>query len=499
MGAERRGEGEAREEGELVRQRREKLARLREAGRDPFQITRYPRTHSAAEIHEGFASLDGREAKVAGRLVAQRRHGKATFADLRDGSGTIQLLFRADRLGEDRYRELAELDDGDLIGVEGTVCRTRTGEVTVAAGKYELLAKALRPPPEKWHGLRDVEVRHRQRYLDLIANEDARRFFTVRSKVIRSLRRFFDERGFLEVETPMMQPIPGGALARPFVTHHNALDIDLYLRIAPELYLKRLIVGGMEKVYEIGPVFRNEGISTRHNPEYTLVEAYQAYADYRDMMELVENMVAEAALEALGSAKIKWEGREVDLTPPWRRAGLFELLKEHAGVGARELGTAEEARQACQRLGLPAGEGLALSTMVNNIFEARVQPSLFAPTFVMDYPTAISPLAKARADDPRVAERFEPFIVGMELGNAFSELNDPEEQRRRFEEQARSRAAGDLEAHPMDEDYVRALEYGMPPTGGLGLGVDRLVMVFTGAVSIREVILFPHMRPQGQA
>jgi lysyl-tRNA synthetase class 2 len=492
-----RKEGEAQaNEGDLVRQRREKLESLRSAGRDPFQVTRFDRTHLAAEIHEGFDSLEGETARVAGRVLAQRRHGKATFADLQDGSGQIQLLFGLDRLGEDRYRELSEVDGGDLLGVEGPIFRTRAGEVTVEVTAFTLLAKALRPLPEKWHGLRDVEIRYRQRYLDLISNEDSRRVFTVRSKVISSLRGFFEERGFLEVETPMMQPVPGGALARPFVTHHNALDIDLYLRIAPELYLKRLIVGGLEKVYEINRSFRNEGMSTRHNPEYTMLEAYQAYADYHDMMELVEGMVARAAQEALGTTEVEYDGHKVELSPPWRRVALFESIREKAGIDPQRLESVEEARKVCSELELPAEPDVALSTMINNIFEGFVQPSLIQPTFVTDYPTAISPLAKACPDNPRLAERFEPFVAGLELGNAFSELNDPEEQRRRFEQQAESRAAGDAEAHPMDEDYVRALEYGMPPTGGLGLGVDRLVMVLTGAPSIRDVILFPQMRPQ---
>lgn len=489
-------EEDGREESEPIRQRREKLAHLRESGRDPFRITRFERTHLAGEIRACFDSLAGSNARVAGRLMAWRRHGKTSFADLQDVSGRLQLLFRVDRLGEAGYQRLSELDTGDLVGAEGTIMQTRTGEISLDVSDWVLLAKALRPLPEKWHGLRDVEVRYRRRYLDLIANEEVRRTFVVRSKVIASLRRFFDERGYLEVETPMMQPLAGGALARPFVTHHNALDIDLYLRIAPELYLKRLIVGGLEKVYEINRVFRNEGISTRHNPEYTLLEAYQAYADYRDMMGLVEQMVSQAAEAALGRLSIEWNGSQIDLSPPWRRAALFDLIEEKSGVSARELATPESAREVCGRLGLPAGPELALSTMINNLFERFVQPSLIQPTFVTDYPTAVSPLAKARPDDPRLAERFEPFIGGLELGNAFSELNDPEEQRRRFEEQARSRAAGDAEAHPMDEDYIAALEYGMPPTGGLGIGVDRLVMLLTGAQSIREVILFPQMRPR---
>jgi lysyl-tRNA synthetase class 2 len=484
-------------ERDLVRQRREKLRRLRESGRDPFRSTRFDRTHLAAEVHSAFESLEGTAARVAGRLVAQRRHGKVTFADLRDASGAIQILFRVSDLAEGSYERLGELDDGDLIGVEGNVLRTRAGEVTVAASEYVLLAKALRPPPEKWHGLRDVETRYRQRYLDLIANEESRRLFAVRSKVMRALRAFLDERSFLEVETPVMQAVPGGALARPFLTHHNALDIDLYLRVATELHLKRLVVGGMERVYEIGRVFRNEGVSTQHNPEYTLLEAYQAYADYRDIMQLTESMVARVAEEVLGTLTVTYQGQEVDLTPPWHRVGLVEAIVERTAAAPEELQSEEAARRLCERLELPADPELRLSTMVNNIFERFVQPTLIRPTFVMDYPTPISPLAKAHPDRPELTERFEPFAGGMELGNAFSELNDPDEQRRRFEEQAQSRVAGDEEAHPMDDDFLLALEYGMPPTGGLGIGIDRLVMLLTDSPSIRDVILFPHMRPVG--
>jgi lysyl-tRNA synthetase class 2 len=494
---EERPPGGARDEGELVRQRREKLARLRVAGRGPFRATSFPRTHLAADIHARFASLEGQSVRVAGRVTALRRHGKAAFADLHDASGRIQALFRINQLGEDKYREALELEGGDIVGVEGEVLRTRAGEVTVEARDFALLAKALRPLPEKWHGLRDVEVRYRQRYLDLIVNEEARGVLVVRSKVVAALRRFLDELGFLEVETPMMQPVPGGALARPFVTHHNALDIDLYLRIAPELYLKRLVVGGLEKVYEIGRVFRNEGISTRHNPEFTMLEAYQAYADYQTMMGLIEGLVKRAAEEALGATSIEREGQTVDLARPWQRLGYVEAIQERAGLTPEQLATEEAARQVCAARGLPAEEGTPLSTLLNNLFERFVQPTLMQPTFVLDYPTAISPLAKARPDRPELAERFEPFIMGYELGNAFSELNDPEEQRRRFELQVSYRAQGDLEAHPMDEDFIRALEYGMPPTGGLGLGVERLVMVLTGAPSIRDVILFPQMRPEG--
>ena len=489
---------ESPQEGDLVRHRREKLARLREAGRDPFHVVRFDRTHLTIEISQDFDSLEGAEVRVAGRLMGLRRHGKATFADLQDGSGRVQLLFRQNRLGEERYQELELLDVGDLLGAAGAVMRTRAGEVTVEVSQYDLLAKALRPLPEKWHGLRDVEARYRQRYLDLIVNEDSRRAFLVRSKVISSLRRFFEARGFLEVETPMMQPVPGGALARPFITHHNALDIDLYLRIAPELYLKRLVVGGLEKVFEISRVFRNEGISSRHNPEFTMLEAYQAYTDYQGMMDLFEEAVVTAAREALGTPRVEYQGREIDLTPPWRRVRLWDAISEKSGLDPERLESAEEARTACAELDLPAGPELALSTMLSNLFERFVQPTLIEPTFIIDYPTAVSPLAKARPDNVRVAERFEPFVAGLELGNAFSELNDPVEQRKRFEGQARARVAGDVEAHAMDEDFLLALEYGMPPTGGLGLGVDRLVMLFTGAPSIRDVILFPQMRERAE-
>jgi len=497
VGEEREGQAE-RDEGDLVWQRREKLARLRQAGEDPFQQTRYDRTHELAAIRRDFQSLTGKTVRVAGRLIRRRRHGKATFADLQDGSGTIQLLFRVNQLGEEQYATLGELDDGDLIGAEGEVMETRSGEITVSVSGYILLAKALRPLPEKWHGLRDVELRYRRRYLDLISNEDARRVFEVRSRVIGSIRRFLDERGFLEVETPVMQAVAGGALARPFITHHNALGIDLHLRIATELYLKRLVVGGIDRVYEIGRVFRNEGMSTQHNPEYTLLEAYQAYADYRDIMELTESMVARAASEVLGTQTIVYQDREIDLTPPWKRVRLLESIAERANVGEEDMLSAESARGVCRRLGLPCDPDLHLSTMVNNIFEEVVQPTLVQPTFVTDYPTAISPLAKARTDDSSLAERFEAFAAGMELANAFSELNDPEEQRRRFEEQAKSRAAGDEEAHPMDEDFLMAMEYGMPPTGGLGIGIDRVVMLLTDVTSIRDVILFPQMRPEGR-
>jgi len=485
------------EEHELVRQRRLKLAHLRERGRDPFAVTRFERTHLAQEVSAGYCELEGQRVRVAGRLMSLRVHGKAAFGDLADISGSIQVYFKLDTLGAQQYALLDEVDIGDFLGVEGTVFTTRTGEITVAAERLEMLAKSLRPLPAKWHGLRDVETRYRQRYVDLAVNSEVRRVFVVRSHVIREIRHFLDFRGFLEVETPMMQPIPGGAAARPFITHHNALDIDFYLRIAPELYLKRLIVGGFEKVYEINRVFRNEGVSSRHNPEFTMLEAYQAYADYNDMMRLVEELIEHVAGEVLGEMSLTYQGKEINLSPPWQRMSLLDAIGEYAGVDPQRLMECASARQASRELGLPAGEELHLSTLINNIFEARVEPRLIQPTFVIDYPTAISPLAKRKPDNPELTERFEPFVAGQELGNAFTELNDPLDQRRRFEEQARERAAGDEEAHPMDEDYVRALEYGMPPTGGLGIGIDRLVMLLTDSASIRDVILFPHMRPEG--
>jgi len=487
------------EEHELVRQRRLKLERLRQAGRDPFSITRFERTHLAQEVSAAYCEIEGARVRIAGRLMSLRMHGKAAFGDLADISGTIQVYFKLDTLGAEQYRLLDDVDVGDYLGVEGAVFTTRTGEITVAAERLEVLAKSLRPLPAKWHGLRDIETRYRQRYVDLIVNPGARRVFVVRSQVIREIRHFLDFRGFLEVETPMMQPIPGGAAARPFITHHHALDMDLYLRIAPELYLKRLIVGGFEKVYEINRNFRNEGVSSKHNPEFTMLEAYQAYADYHDMMQLVEQLIEHIAGEVLGGMSLTYQGNQINLSPPWRRISLLDAIGEYAGVEPQRLMETESAREACRELGLPAGEELRLSTLINNIFEARVEPHLVQPTFVIDYPTAISPLAKRKPGNPELVERFEPFIGGQELGNAFTELNDPLDQRRRFEEQARARAAGDEEAHPMDEDYLRALEYGMPPTGGMGLGIDRLVMLLTDSASIREVILFPHMRPEGQA
>ncbi len=479
----------------LIADRRAKLARLRAAGQNPFAVTRVERTHTLAAVRAEFEALDGQAVTVAGRVLVLRRHGKATFADAHDGAGQLQWLFRKDDVGA-AYDLLDAVDPGDWLAVTGTVTKTKTGEVSVQAREFTVISKALRPPPEKWHGLRDPELRFRQRYLDFAYNEDARHAMQVRAKVVSSLRHTLEERGFQEVETPVMQRIPGGASARPFVTHHHALDLRLYLRVAPELYLKRLIVGGLDRVYELGRVFRNEGISARHNPEFTMLEAYQAFADYRDMMELIETLVSRAAQDALGTMRIKFAEYDIDLTPPWRRASMDELLREQTKFTIEDLLTEERAAAANTKAGLPVTKEATHATLVNNLFEALVQPHLVAPTFVYDYPAAVSPLAKPTPADPRLAERFEPFVGRLELGNAFSELNDPDIQRQRFEEQAAWRARGDEEAHPPDEDYVRALEYGMPPTGGIGLGVDRLLMLLTNAPSIREVIAFPLLRPE---
>jgi lysyl-tRNA synthetase class 2 len=406
-------------------------------------------------------------------------------------------MARINTLGQEAYERFGDLDVGDLLGVEGTVLKTRTGETTVEVRQFWLLAKALRPIPEKWHGLKDVEVRYRQRYLDLIANPSVREIFVKRALLLRAIRQFLDERGFLEVETPILQPVYGGALARPFITHHNALDMDLYLRIAPELYLKRLLVGGFERVYEIGRNFRNEGIDARHNPEFTMLEAYQAYADYHDIMRLVEELIAFVAQSVLGTTTITYQGHTIDLTPPWRRLSLMDALKEVTGVDFLAFRNDDErARAIGRQLGLSIEPTDHWGRVLDEALKKKVVPTLIQPTFLLDYPVEISPLAKRKPDDPTMTERFQGFIGGLEVANAFSELNDPLDQRERFEMQQRLRERGDVEAHPLDWDFVTALEYGMPPTGGLGIGIDRLMMLFTNSPSIREVILFPLLRPE---
>ncbi|MDI3269093.1 MAG: lysine--tRNA ligase [Bacillota bacterium] len=477
---------------DLEASRREKLEALKARGIDPFG-GRYEVTAHARELHERFSALEGRQVRVAGRLMALRSHGKVAFADLQDVTGRIQLYLRE---GEARGFDLLPLLDlGDLMGAAGTLMKTRRGEISVQVEELAFLTKALRPLPEKWHGLKDVDQRYRERELDLIANPEVREAFIARARIISVMRSVLDERGFIEVETPVLTPIPGGARARPFVTHHNALDLDLYLRIATELPLKRLIVGGLERVYEIGRVFRNEGISTRHNPEFTMLECYQAYADYEDMMKLTEEMVAEIAEKVLGSTKIIRQGVELDFTPPWRRVTMAQALEE-AGVPVGR-GNEEELFEEVKKRGGELPPYARAGHAWEFLFEELVQPYLIQPTFVLDFPIDISPLARERKDAPHLVHRFEAIVQGMELANAFSELNDPDEQRRRFQRQVEERLLGNEEAPPLDETYVRSLEYGLPPTGGLGIGIDRLVMLLLDQPSIRDVILFPLMRPKG--
>jgi len=475
-------------------ERVQKINFFKERNLDPYS-GRFSKTHSISEIKEREVDfLDKNiEVGVAGRIMALRRHGKAAFFDLQDSSGRIQVYIKKDILGEDKYLLFSKLDVGDLVGVKGVVFKTRAGELTVLARDLVLLSKCLRPLPEKWHGLKDVEVRYRKRYLDLIMNEKTRQVFFTRSRILREIRAFLDQRDFLEVETPMMQVIPGGALARPFKTFHNALQMELYLRIAPELFLKRLIVGGFEKVYEINRNFRNEGISTRHNPEFTMLELYQAYSDYQGMMELCEELLSSLVFRLNGGYKVVYQGLEVDFTPPWPRVYLVDFLREKLGLNVLDA-SYEELKNKARELEIAFDDKWDRGKFINEFLEKVVQPELINPTFVLDYPVEISPLAKAKVDDPRVAERFELFIAREEVGNAYSELNDPFEQRRRFEQQLLKREAGDVEAHLIDEDYIEALEYGMPPTGGLGIGIDRLVMILTDSPSIREVILFPILR-----
>jgi len=478
-------------------QRIEKLARIRERGIDPYPA-RVEYTHTAAQALEAFEGADDEErvrVKVVGRLVAIRVMGKSTFAHIADGSGRLQIYARRDVVGEETYDLLRhDLDLGDFVGVEGPLFRTRTGETTVQVQSLKVLAKTLRDLPEKWHGLRDVETRYRQRYLDLIANEETRDIFRTRSRIVTAVRRFLDERGFLEVETPILQPIYGGAAARPFTTYHHALDRTLYLRIADELYLKRLIVGGFDRVYEIGHDFRNEGISTKHNPEFTMTEIYQAYADYYDMMQLVEDLWSTVAREVLGTETLRYQGETIDLGSPWRRVTMRDAILAATGVDIVAYRDLESLWQAVRERDLAVGRQPTWGKMVDELFGEFVEPALIQPTFVLDHPVELSPLAKKKPEAPYLTERFELFIGGIECANAFSELNDPLDQRERFLSQRRDSEDGDEEAHPMDEDFVTAMEHGMPPTGGLGFGLDRMVMLFTDQASIREVILFPQLR-----
>jgi lysyl-tRNA synthetase, class II len=486
---------EAERPGDLLAERRAKLERLREAGVDPFPHS-FRQREEIAEVRRAHSGLSpGGETeslhRVAGRIVARRGHGKAAVLDLRDGSGQIQLHGRADVLTEENLKRLVALDLGDIIGVDGAAFATKRGELTLRIQDWVLLAKSLRPPPEKYHGLEDVETRYRRRELDLMANLETRRLFEIRSGAVTAVRRWFDERGFVEVETPVLQPLYGGALARPFTTHHNALDRDLYLRIATELYLKRLIVGGVDRVYELGKDFRNEGVSHKHNPEFTMLEWYEAYADYTDTAERLERLVAEVAERVLGTTRIEREGTEIDLAPAWRRITLREAIREHTGIDIAEHPSREELAAAMDSKPDPA-EGWG--KLVDGLLSKEVEPRLLQPTFVLDYPVELSPFAKAHRSEEDLVERWEAFVGGIEIANSFTELNDPDEQRIRFEQQVAERKRGDEETQPYDEAFVEALEHGMPPTGGAGLGIDRLVMILSGASSLREVILYPAMR-----
>ena len=475
--------------------RRDKLAEYEADGVYPFGQRFVVNAH-AKDIKDDFLNFEDQPVVLAGRLMTIRSHGKTAFANIRDLSGDIQVYFRKDVLGEDEYKHVKMLDMGDIVGVEGHVFKTHMGEITVKVSKLTLLSKSLRPLPEKWHGLKDTELRYRQRYVDLIVNPEVRDTFIKRSKIVAKIREYMMNDGFMEVETPMMHPIPGGAAARPFITHHNALDIDIYMRISPELYLKRLIVGGLERVYEINRSFRNEGIDNRHNPEFTMMESYQAYGNYEDAIRLTENIVAYCAQEVLGTTKITYQGTEIDLTPPWNRITMSEGIKKYTGEDFDAVETLEEARAIADRLNVEYGPNDGIGKIQNLCFEDYVEENLIEPTFVYGHPKEISPLAKLNREKPLTTERFEAFIYGRELANGFSELNDPIDQKERFEAQLKEREAGDDEAHRMDNDYVTALEYGLPPTAGLGIGIDRLVMFLTDSASIRDVLLFPLMKPE---
>ncbi len=478
---------------DLKQVRLDKLGELRDMGIDPFG-SRYERDCTAGKIQADFDQLDGQTVRIAGRIMSKRRHGKAGFANLQDLSGDIQLYFRKDDVGEEKYELFKKLDMGDILGIEGFVFRTQKGEISVHVHDFTYLSKSLNPLPEKWHGLKDVELRYRQRYVDLIVNPTVREVFIKRSLIIKEIRQYLDKKEFLEVETPMMHPIAGGATARPFTTHHNALDMSLFLRVAPELYLKRLIVGGMEKVYEINRSFRNEGISTKHNPEFTMLEIYQAYADFQVMMELTEDLVSSVMLKVNGTMIAEFEGQQIDFTPPWRRVTMLDVINEHTGLDFSLIKGDAEARQAAQQLGMEVKQTESRGEIINEVFEEFVEDKLIQPTFVYGHPVEISPLAKRNAANPEFTDRFEVFIMQREIANAFSELNDPIDQRGRFMKQVEKRAGGDVEAQMMDEDYINALEYGMPPAGGLGIGIDRLVMLMTDSPSIRDVIFFPTLR-----
>ena len=481
----------------LMQIRREKLKELQDRGKDPFEITKFNRTNTAGEVKANYEEFEGKYITVAGRIIAKRIMGKASFCTIQDTDEKIQSYVSINDLGEENYKEFKTWDIGDIIGITGFVFKTRTEEISVHANEVTLLSKSLRPLPEKFHGLKDPDLRYRQRYVDLIMNPEVKETFIKRSRIISEIRRILDEKGYLEVETPVLNTISGGATARPFVTHHNALDIDMYLRIATELNLKRLIVGGYDKVYEIGRIFRNEGMDIRHNPEFTTIEFYEAYADYNDMMDISEELFSKCAMKVCGSMKITYQGQEIDLTPSWKRISMIDSIKEACGVDFNEIETDEEAVKLAEERGMEFADETKRTRgdVISMFFDEYVEKTLIQPTFVYDYPVEISPLAKRKTSDPRLTERFELFIGGREYANAFSELNDPIDQYERFKKQVEARDAGDDEAGMMDEDFINALEYGMPPTGGIGIGIDRLVMLLTDSASIRDVLLFPTMKP----
>ncbi|HZK40000.1 MAG TPA: lysine--tRNA ligase [Atribacterota bacterium] len=482
---------------EIISNKWKEIEELKREGIDPFGNS-FTRTYKIKDLIEKNKDLQvgecGKEkVSIAGRLMALRTHGKAIFANIEDISGRIQIYIKSNKVGEDAFKLFSKISIGDILGVSGLIFRTRTGEVTVFVEEFTLLCKSVRSLPEKWHGLKDVEIRYRKRYLDLIVNPSVREIFIKRSKVVQSIRNFLDNRGFLEVQTPIMQPIPGGATARPFITHHNTLHRDLYLRIATELYLKRLIVGGLEKVYELGCDFRNEGISTKHNPEFTMLELYEAYGDYHSMMTITEELITYVIKNVFGSLEVEYQGNKINFTPPWKRISMCKVIEEVSGINIEKI-LQKDFDKIIKKHGLKIKGKINRGEITNELFEKYVEPTLIQPTFIFDYPLEISPLSKQKKDNPELVERFELFVNSMELANAFTELNDPAEQKRRFEEQVAKRKAGDMESHFMDEDYIEALEYGMPPTGGLGIGIDRLIMLLTNSDSIKEVILFPQLK-----
>lgn len=484
------------DENHLVAIRKEKLEELRKQGKDPFKITKYEKTHNSEDIKNNFEELEGKDVKIAGRMIAKRIMGKASFCHIQDMQGKIQCYVSLNDLGEESYKLFKTYDIGDIVGVTGFVFKTKTGEISVHAKEMVLLTKSLRPLPEKFHGLKDTELRYRQRYLDLIVNPEVKETFIKRSKIIKELRRILEEEGYLEVETPMLTTVATGDAARPFITHHNTLNLDMYLRIAPELNLKRLIVGGFDKVYEIGKNFRNEGMDIKHNPEFTNVEFYAAYEDYNDMMNMAEKIISTIAQNVLGTTKITYQGVDIDLTPSWKRISMIDAIKEVTGIDFNKIETDEEARSLAKEKGIELEKTKQTrGHVINEFFEEYVEETLIQPTFIIDYPVEVSPLTKRKPSDPRLVERFELFIGGREYGNAYSELNDPLDQYERFVKQQEAKDKGDEEAGGMDEDFVTALEIGLPPTGGMGIGLDRLIMLLTDSTSIRDILFFPTMKP----